>query len=683
MTPVTPLTCRVGLPFRRHRQLQQLRKVRRAVPRHWIPSLRRIPARSRNDGTAQGAAPEAAPSVAARAAAARDVVQRLVALAVEPGVQEAEHGLAGAQAGVVQQGHDGREGGRRRRRALQQGKHALVVHGVVDALGRDVRESASALVVQALPLVAQLGEVGLDGLLLVVRPRPQVREAAGREGRCSLLLAPRRAHGRHPRTRGRELRQELRLVFAVVGHAACAHARVAGREEHRHAAAAQLREEVAHGAGVAFGDALLAVSKGPTPVSWLVSYLLVFAVRGRDHLRQVLLRQLEDLLQEVQVRLVLVVGRGGLVDVRDEIAQAAGRVLGHGQRRAQAEDVLQIEVGLAAVGGRVLVVAAAVELHDGEVLALGPRRQVALEQGQVGVARVFLQVAGEGDLAAAVRVGGVVADVVEVLQARRRDDLLADERLVEAGAQTSPRQRTMGLARQGFRSRVLALRADVAEARGRLDHVDVLGQLVGHGVLESAQATDVRVVADIPAKLRVEQLVGDADRRTEVDPVGVLLDIADAGALQPGDHGVDGLVGRQQQALHLIVRLEVPAVARMARGRHVEHGLLEGVDIVLLQRDLQADGLVVAGSARESPARGRRTQPLEHLAGGRRGQQDGQRERASENHGVHQTVDSRHDGRRAGAQSYTSRTDITARHKVSSCEMTSLADGQGLSWLAG
>ena len=47
------------------------------------------------------------------------------------------------------------------------------------------------------------------------------------------------------------------------------------------------------------------------------AYLLVLAVRGGDNVGQVLVVHLDDILQEVQVRLVVVVVRVGLVQVWD------------------------------------------------------------------------------------------------------------------------------------------------------------------------------------------------------------------------------------------------------------------------------------------------------------------------------------------------------------------------------
>ena len=98
------------------RQCLQLRKVRRTETCDWIPTRRRIPTRVRDHATLRN--DDAVLEVYARAAdraAIHDVVECLVRrLAVKPGIDEAHCGLAVAEAGVVQEGDDGRDHGRSR-----------------------------------------------------------------------------------------------------------------------------------------------------------------------------------------------------------------------------------------------------------------------------------------------------------------------------------------------------------------------------------------------------------------------------------------------------------------------------------------------------------------------------------------------------------------------------------------
>lgn len=114
----------------------------------------------------------------ARVAALGDVVERSRTLRVQERVEEAERGLALVQARVIEQGHNRRERGRRRGRAVDTLELASNVDRELHALGRDVGERAAAGVEQALVRVAQRLEVARDGILLVVGLREDVRESA-------------------------------------------------------------------------------------------------------------------------------------------------------------------------------------------------------------------------------------------------------------------------------------------------------------------------------------------------------------------------------------------------------------------------------------------------------------------------------------------------------------------------
>lgn len=92
----------------RQSQRQQLFKIRHPKPSHRIPTLRRIPARKRDD-TSPGnrRSSLAIDTVAAYRAATGDVGEAKEANGVEPRVEEAEGLLADAEAGVVEEGDDG------------------------------------------------------------------------------------------------------------------------------------------------------------------------------------------------------------------------------------------------------------------------------------------------------------------------------------------------------------------------------------------------------------------------------------------------------------------------------------------------------------------------------------------------------------------------------------------------
>jgi len=136
------------------------------------------------------------------------------------------------------------------------------------------------------------------------------------------------------------------------------------------------------------------------------------------------LRKLQNILEEIKVGLVEVVGLGGLVEIRNQWATATDRELGDGKRVAGTKHVLRVQVGLAAVLGSVLVVEATIVLDDGEVLADNLRQVALLKLGKIGVAGILLQIANEGQLAAALGVC-LVVKTVEGLQAGGGDQRIA------------------------------------------------------------------------------------------------------------------------------------------------------------------------------------------------------------------------------------------------------------------
>ncbi len=319
-------------------------------------------------------------------------------------------------------------------------------------------------------------------------------------------------------------------------------------------------------------------------------------------MRQLALVELEDALEEVEEGLVVVLCRVRRAVVWDELAAAAGGEFGDGERGADAEQVLQVEVCFAAVLGRGLVVKAAVEGDDGEVLPDGERVVFLEELLQVVVAGVLLEETGEGDLAAALGVRDVPEGVVQVGQAAWRDGVLA---VVQGSRGDGFKDHAAGLEEGWFGAHRGSVGAHAAEACGRLDHVDVLGHGRRDGVLQGAQDAGIAGVVvggGIPEKVGVEQRVGLVDGRAEVDPVGVLLVLGDAGGLQPAAHRGRAVVAGHEQLLHLAIGAVVAAIVGVAGGRHVQQGLLEAGLVVLLERNPQADRLVGIGGAIVSPA---------------------------------------------------------------------------------
>lgn len=325
------------------------------------------------------------------------------------------------------------------------------------------------------------------------------------------------------------------------------------------------------------------------------SYLLVLAVGGGDHLRQVLVVHLDNVLEEVQVWLIVVVAGVGLVQIRDERGTASSAEFGHRDRRADTHDILQVQVGLAAVCRGVLVVEAAVVLDDSEVLAIGPRSKLLLEQRQVRVPGVLLEIAGERDLIAVVRVGFVVAHGVQVLQTLRGDGAVA-----VSGRQSSLTEslvRSLSLAVQS-----VAVCMELAEAGRRSNQVNVLDEIVGNRVLQRPKSLDMLHAVDVVLEVGIQQLIGSLHISIEGHPVGILLDVGDTSTLQPLPHSVDRCSARLQHALHLIVGAEVLAVVWVIRTRHLHQGVLETSDIALGEGDLQPDGLVATRCARVVPS---------------------------------------------------------------------------------
>jgi hypothetical protein len=81
----------------------------------------------------------------------------------------------------------------------------------------------------------------------------------------------------------------------------------------------------------------------------------------------------------------------GLVEIRDEGTAAAGAVVDDGRLVGDGGGVLDVKVGFDVVVGAVgLVITAAVDLGDGEVLVFGVRGVGRLEELELVVLGVFL-----------------------------------------------------------------------------------------------------------------------------------------------------------------------------------------------------------------------------------------------------------------------------------------------------
>lgn len=283
----TVTTLRLG-PIQ-ERQQQELVEQGRPQPGDRIPAFGSIPPGSDDLGRrqagilARGAAPAASALRDIREAAGRPHD------AVQPRVQEAERAAAAGDERVVDEGDDPRERGRRRRGAANRGQCPVLDHAVVVGLRRDVGESAArGVVVTGEALGAENIQIRGDGGVLVRGAGEVVAEAAGREG--GGLLGQ---HGGGAADRGDvgagagEGRREARRLVAVVGLARRARPRVARREEDAHAAGAQLADHGAHLLRV--GDRDLA---------------LVVAVRGRQGRRQLGVRHVQQVGEELQIGLV-------------------------------------------------------------------------------------------------------------------------------------------------------------------------------------------------------------------------------------------------------------------------------------------------------------------------------------------------------------------------------------------
>ena len=243
-------------------KLLELGEIGSSETRDGIPALSGVPASKRHDGSAVRGTAEASATGAASASTEGDVLQTLAASLVQPGVQEAESGLARAETGIVKESDDSAEGRGGGGGTVELAQGALVVDSEVHALGRNVGEGTAGGVVQTLEGVTDRLKVAAHGLLLPLGTGPVVGETArGKVGgplRGGLVGG---TDGGDPGTSGGELGREVSPVGAVVGHAALANTGVTGGEENGDTAAAKLSDQVANGASVLLGDFLNIISR--------------------------------------------------------------------------------------------------------------------------------------------------------------------------------------------------------------------------------------------------------------------------------------------------------------------------------------------------------------------------------------------------------------------------------------
>jgi hypothetical protein len=241
-----------------HKSLELL-KVGRSQSGHGIPANGGIPRRPWDDaGTLDGCSALRADTIAADALAEGDVVQGARTDGVEQRVEEAERGLASAEARVVEKTDDACNDWRSGRRSSRWRELTTVydliagvcvrckygIEGFGDdllgrhAVGTDIRESSASEVRERLIVLLDSGadvglQVRLDCSFLVDWAREVVAEPTS-AANPSLLWADGHSSsdGRDVRAGSWELGGELRGLVAVVALAGRADSIVAGRFEH-------------------------------------------------------------------------------------------------------------------------------------------------------------------------------------------------------------------------------------------------------------------------------------------------------------------------------------------------------------------------------------------------------------------------------------------------------------------
>lgn len=354
-------------------------------------------------------------------------------------------------------------------------------------------------VVETLETVAKDTEVAGDSCLLVGRTGEAVGETTRGETDGALGDADGATDRGQVWAGGGEDGLETSGVAAVVGLAGGTWTSVTRREDNGDTTGAELTEKGAD-----------------TAVVSLWNGLLVLTVTGRQGGRELVVRLVDDKVQEVEVWLVLVVSKSGLVEIRDERATTTSGVVCGVDWVGQRKTVLSIEVGLDTVVGRVLIVKTAVNQLVSEVAV----EQVWCVDGskllEIVVPRILLEESIDTEETSLAQVK--TWDLPHLIQSSQT--VGSDGRVAEGGVE----RRWVG----ACRAEVLDLKdlvghgSDLAEAGGGLDHVDVWVELAGDRVAKSPDLLELLVVAAVDLKGSVEQLLSLGDIAPEVDPFAVV-----------------------------------------------------------------------------------------------------------------------------------------------------------------
>lgn len=280
--------------------------------------------------------------VAAMAISLGDIRKALVALLVQPGVQEAKNRLSTCKQRVVDERKDTRGKGARRRSTRNGALGAVPEVGKVETLGRQIGVSAARRVVQTIVEVADGLEVLGHSLLLVRRASKVVAEAtaagvevnvaagrvaSGAEHGFLRLKVHGCANSRHIWARSGERGQEHGRVFSIVREAlvCAAETVVTGGEEERSSSGSDLGKLTAYTLGVGAGNRLL----------------IIAIRRGDDAGDGALVKQPVDPDQ------VGLVGVCWGEKIRNEGRGATSRERGNGRLPADARNGLHVQVGFA------------------------------------------------------------------------------------------------------------------------------------------------------------------------------------------------------------------------------------------------------------------------------------------------------------------------------------------------
>lgn len=140
-------------------------------------------------------------------------------------------------------------------------QHTLVEHSILHRLGRNIGEGTAAGIVQSPVRASKLLQVSAHSGLLPGRTGPQIGETTGGEVYGFLGRSVGSTTNRsHPGASSGELGREVGGVAAIVSRTRSANTRIAGGEDDRNTAAAELSKQVANRESVPFGDGLSAVS---------------------------------------------------------------------------------------------------------------------------------------------------------------------------------------------------------------------------------------------------------------------------------------------------------------------------------------------------------------------------------------------------------------------------------------